>query len=65
MLATIFISTNGNSWSTASGMTQESNFDGNSLQDTVLTSSGPTGTTTVSDSLSQGDAVIAITVALK
>jgi hypothetical protein len=63
MLVTIFISVSGNDWSAVDRMTQESNFDGNSLQDQVLSTSGPTGTRTASDP--QFDESVVITVALK
>lgn len=37
-------------WSTAPGMTQQSDFDANSLQDELRTAAGPTGTRTATNS---------------
>jgi probable HAF family extracellular repeat protein len=63
MLVSVFIDFDEGDWSTASGMTQESNFDSNSLQDEVRVTAGATGARSASNDAS--GALAAISILLK
>lgn len=62
LLITVFIDFDGGTWSTPSGLTQRSDFDGNSLQDAVVAAAGATGAKAATDAASS--ALAAITIAL-
>ena len=60
ILVTVFIDWVGGSWSTPSGLTERTDFSGNSLKDRVLTKTGATGTKTASNGESGGLAAISL-----
>lgn len=62
VLVALYVDFDGGTWSTASGLTSRSNFEGNSLQDAIIAASGPTGAWSATDTTSS--ALAAITLAL-
>lgn len=60
ILVTVFIDWVGGSWSTPSGLTERTDFSGNSLKDRVLTATGATGTKSATNGASGGLAAISL-----